>query len=482
MPIPLTTSTELETPPALNTTPGTFVTVDATTKATWANWAALFAAHPPSPGFQYQIGDVDLADWGGAVITNAIGGGAVGNRAAIIYAGADRALHPVVRARDGGGEALVEGIRFNGASASHWYLHGLTWRGHTATENDILLGADVVWDWFLIEDSLRSYGIRLRSGGGGLVVQRGVLRNNLDGSPGSLGIQVDPQGAVPITGVKILDCEIYDYGDSIQVSQSSTDAYVATSGLIDGCEGYLTAARYQGGNLANAENGLDAKSGGAARSWEVRNCRFWGFRSNGVSATGEAVVFHIQANGWWFHDCIFADVPRAVIETLYDDDAPGGNPLPSPDGQDTRRDNEFEDCHFIDVHAFAEEDSDGGGAIVRTANNASFLRCVFARSDSILYIHTTGSHAGGPSFTDCVNVGPLDEDHVDSDEPGVFYVTADNEEATDTGSWDYYERKRWTGPEFALGAIPLTVEAGGGGCSGRRGWRQVAWRPAGTLD
>ncbi|MDJ0788042.1 MAG: hypothetical protein QNK05_14630 [Myxococcota bacterium] len=93
---------------------------------------------------------------------------------------------------------------------------------------------------------------------------------------------------------KILDNEIYDWGDGVQVSAHSSDCNasgsVAKGTLIDGNDIYVRKAKYVDcdtgapdprGGCSCAENGIDIKTPGGSKTTEwtrITNNRLWGFR------------------------------------------------------------------------------------------------------------------------------------------------------------------------------------------------------------
>ncbi|RIK92430.1 MAG: hypothetical protein DCC71_24490 [Proteobacteria bacterium] len=147
-------------------------------------------------------------------------------------------------------------------------------------------------------------------------VQRNVIRNG-DRSHNAndyTGVQIS-MGWEPgedNNWNKVLDNEIYDWGDGISVSgvsSSCNEAGHQHGTIIDGNDVYLTSAKRvncatgandPNGGCACAENGIDVKANpsGDAGSWtQITNNRVWGFRPTttaatcgGSGATGQAIT------------------------------------------------------------------------------------------------------------------------------------------------------------------------------------------------
>lgn len=434
-------SPSLEPLPPANTGVDNRVVVNS--PADFANWAALFTAHPPVAGFEYQFKEGDYRSWGGCSITNAQGGGAAGNRCRMRYVGDNQELHPAIR-KATSDEAVFDRFLFNGSTVQHWLLHGLTQRAPTVGDTDIISGADdIVLDYFLLEDVDRSYGVRVRSGTANWI-QRGVIRSsvNYGTGAGDVGINVVAQDG-SVTGTRILDMEVYDWGDSFQASPNAADEMVATDGLIEGCDFYLTSARQTGGGTtANAENAIDFKIGSDAVPWIVRRNRMWGFRK-GAEATGELVVVHVVARNLVFEDNVFDDAPSGIVVTRW-------NPAPAPLGQDTPRNIVVRGNWFQNLRPYAA--ADGAGAAWRTVNNERFERNVIAKSDALEYIHNAIIDAGGPSYAANLRVGGVLRQHTGTSMS--VYGDRGNRVTREPTTYCTYQRKRWTGIETVDGPLP----------------------------
>lgn len=455
MTILITDSLLLKTLPPKNTTVGTFVVL---TPASFLSWGDCFTTHPPSAGFQYHLTPGDYRGWGIATIDSGVGGGASGNPAMIRYVGSEENLHPVTRKAFGAGEAVVDSILFTGANSKFWHIHGLTTRAPTG-DNDVVSNAHhITWDWMLVEDSTRAYGIRLRSFGSDShqTVQRCVIRNFIRAlGDDSIGVQVFPIGANAIHNTLILDNEIYNVADGVQVSQNASDDFVETSGIIEGNDLYITSAMYgttvagvftpnPSGNHANAENAIDMKSGSYVVPWTIRNNRMWGFRPNGVTSTGDAMVFHIAARNTDVSDNIIGDAPRGLQVSNW-------NVAPSPLGQDTPRNLRFYRNQWHDIIARSGDTTPGSGAALRPINNEYFEGNYYARCDYLLYTHGA-LRAGGPTFTGERRVLPNGLYHPESVAPNP-YVEGGTNLALANATCESYQRRRWTGIQNAVGAF-----------------------------
>lgn len=447
MPRTIATSENLELTPPANTGVDNSYTIE--NPAQHANWAALFAAKAPVPGMHYKFKKGDYRGWGNKTFTNADVAGAAGNRIMLRYVGDDEELHPVARKADAN-EAVFGTLRWNGTTQRSWHTHGLTWRDPTQDPDIIAAVGDIVHDWFLIEDSSRSYGQRIRAGVGN-VLQRGVIRNAVayGTGAGNIGINVIPQSA-PVTGTKILNMEVYDWGDSFQVSDNATDMYMATDGLIEDCDFYLTAARINPDGTATAENAMDFKSGSDTVPWLVNRCRMWGFRA-GAESTGELVTHHNGSRNTIFSDCTFDDAPFGLHVVAWDADdlPPGGLGIQTPRNIICRR------GWFLNIRDYNPDSASGAGSAWRTINNERFEDCVVSKCDAIEYIHTATPHAGGPTYSGIRRITPTLAHHPDTEKQ--VYTDAGNIVEWLPAAFDTYQRKQWTGIETVAGAASAVL-------------------------
>lgn len=441
----ITTSANLEAVPPENTGVDNHTII--TSPAQYANWAALFALYPPTPGFQYRFRRGDYRPWGPFAFTNSHGKGVAGNRVQIRYDDTGKELHPVAR-KAAANEAVFDALRWNGTTQRSWMTHGLTFRGTTNDLDIISAIGDIVHDFVLIEDQDRNYGYRNRSGDGN-VLQRFVIRTSLNYGTGAgdIGVNIVPQSA-PVTGWKVLDGEIYDWGDSFQVSDNAGDMYMACSGLVEGLDLYVTAARQ-----AACENAMDFKAGSDTVQTIVRNCRMWGFRQ-GAESTGELITIHNGARNILWEDCVYGDAPFGLHVVAWDAGnlPPGGLGMQTPRNLITRR------GWFHDIRDYGGS-GDGRGAAWRTINNERYEDGAVARCDALEYIHNNVVHAGGPTYANMLRVLPTLKHHVASAKQ--VYSDVGNRIANTPSGYYTYQRKRWTGIETVAGAEPLSKDGMG---------------------
>jgi hypothetical protein len=134
-------------------------------------------------------------------------------------------------------------------------------------------------------------------------VQANVVRNGNQGRrPGDFGGVMIIWGDVASEDNdfnKVVDNEIYDWGDGIAVAGHTNDCSepgTQSGTVIDGNDVYLTAAKRidcasgasdPDGQCACAENGIDLKSKGGPEAWlwtQVTHNRVWGFRPTSATA------------------------------------------------------------------------------------------------------------------------------------------------------------------------------------------------------
>ncbi len=402
--------------------------------ADFTDWDDLFTTHPPAPGFEYQLKQGDyLTAWGQCLITNAYGGGGTAAAPVVIrYTGNSDNLHPVNRA-GGGAEAIVDGMKFNGSNQANWLVVGLTNRNPGFDTDVIGGGGGIVFHECLFESpaAARHYGIRLRSGDNN-GVQRCVVRGYINVA-GDLGINIVPDNGA-MHGTTIIDNEVYDCGDSFQVSQNAVDETIETSGLVEGNDFYFTATYQNADGTGDMENAMDFKAGSPTLPWIVRNNRCWGSRTNLVSATGDLIVVHVAARNIQFIENIFGDAQAGYIETVTGSYARGI----------VMRRNIFHDIqrYYAEVH---------GGACVRAVSDTILEDNFFVRSGSALYIPGALEN-GGPKLRRNTRIDCA-ANHPDTANSNVYQDTL-NFERVVPSSWDGYQRKRFTGVEVAQGGLP----------------------------
>jgi hypothetical protein len=215
---------------------------------------------------------------------------------------------PAPRAIAQANRAIVYGIYLNGAS--WWVIEGLTIQP-TGTQDHafmvgILGGSRNVLEGNLIDASLQSNdgyqsGVLVREGWTGVAASRNTIQNNVIRGGNKSRLEVDYTG-VDIRSsfttasfndyTKVLDNEIYDWGDGVQLGASNTcdDPGWARGTIIDGNDIYVTAAKRvncedgtpdPNGECSCSENGIDVKSRAGTRVdlWtQITNNRLWGFR------------------------------------------------------------------------------------------------------------------------------------------------------------------------------------------------------------
>lgn len=421
-----------------------------TSPAAFANWAALFADTPPAPGVRYTLRRGNYSPWGQGLIVNGVGVGGTADQPVIIeYEDTDSELHPV-RRKGTANEAIIDGLKFNGSTHGHWLMTGLTNRNPTV-DTDIIAGpGGICFDRCLFEEpaAARHYGIRLRSGDDN-VVQRCVVRGYINAA-GDLGINIVPDNGA-MARARILDNEVYDCGDSFQVSQNAVDGTIATDGLVEGNDFYFTSAYQNPDGTGDMENAMDFKAGNDATPWIVRNNRCWGTRTNLVSATGDLLVVHVNARNIRFIENILGDAQAAYIETVTGSYA---------------RNIVFWRNLVHDIQRYYPEEH--GGAAFRAVSNTRLEGNVVARSNSVLYVPGALEN-GGPVCRGNVRIDTA-INHAGTANTGV-YLDGPNDERT-VARFAGYQRKRWTGIEVAEGALPLQHAR-----AARDGWRRgnAAW-------
>lgn len=449
MPRLLTPSTNLETPPPIVVDGDTVLL----TPASYASWTAMFAANTTKKRYYLQPGD--YRPWGQCAITLS---GAPGARKEMrYYHPATHDLHPYDR-RDVATEARVDVIKYSGGSSRphDWYFHGLTGRqvnGEWSTGSGTGGGKAtyVTWDYCLEEEAL-GYGVRIHASH--CTVQRCVIRQATDGGQNDApGLQIySGSTAEAIEDVKFLDNELIDWADGIALSDDASNSWTPYNNiLVEGNDVYVTSARYLAGGLAETENGLDCKAGSDLPNGIIlRKNRWWGFRQTvaEVGSIGQALAIHRYARNVLIEDDIVGDSPVGITEFNWVDGVP----------QTTPRNTVLRRVWFHDIRDYAAAGGLVGAAACTRANGETrYEDCRFVRSGYVAYKHGW-TPAAGPTFTGCVRIG-TETFHPDSvnypdDDP---YDAALNSNPGTPARYDTYERKRWTGREFAVGAVPAVV-------------------------
>jgi hypothetical protein len=193
----------------------------------FSSWAAVFQAHPNK--LDYLLVPDDYTSWGPVSLLNKSG---TLNRKRTIryYDPATNHLHPVQRNQ----EARIDTISAPQIGTAHWLIHGLTIRQPSAV---VQIGNDthnITFDSMLIEES-RVYGLRIRSAKD-ICIQNSVIRNApIEAQRDSTGISIKPALYKPVSRIKILDNEIYNYGDAIQITDhgpNPADSWVPVENVL----------------------------------------------------------------------------------------------------------------------------------------------------------------------------------------------------------------------------------------------------------
>lgn len=224
--------------------------------------------------------------------------------------------HPAQRAKSSR-ELIIESI--NLSSASHWIIHGLTFRGHSQVSSSGVIGGESnrinansnhnVIDKCLFEEVAKKGTLRINWSNYN-TIQNCVIRNAIPNPKAdNIGIGVKG-GNLNAIGNRIINNEIYDCTDGVQlVYNKKTVRNGYTPGtIVANNDIYLTEKMYRNtpnGQFACAENAIDVKVGGRYDSPEeyvhIVNNRIWGFRATdtscgGSGSSGKAIGTHMKAN------------------------------------------------------------------------------------------------------------------------------------------------------------------------------------------
>lgn len=407
------------------------------------SWEEMLAYYPTVADYLFTPGDYTV--WGDLLLVDTQSGTLGRSRTFRYFNPADDYLHPV--ARVGSNEALVSNISFEDG-VGYWHVHGLTVRAGDKNIKTRTGAHHITFDWMLLENLTQAYGVRILSAGGDATVQRTVIRNaNRPEGTDSVGVQSLPdadEGYVPRT--KLLDCEIYNIGDSFAVSDHGSE--VGGDYIVDGCDLYLTSARYRDGGLADGENSIDLKEGSVSVQSVIKRTRMWGQRRNlEATAAGDAVITHRFSNNVRFEYCIVADSAAGWREV--------GWPVGYPD-LDRARNFEFYRVGFCDISNYSGLDT---GTCIQPLNNTDFDGCTFARSDYVARQNTSLLRAGGPTFSNCRRVDDTELLNPDSVGTVPYSETGTNTVVSASVGYAQYERKRWTGSEVVAGPFLATDAA-----------------------
>lgn len=177
---------------------------------------------------------------------------------------------------------------------------------------------DVVVDRLTLTHASSTYGLRLLSANN-VCVQRSTFGYHFPVPfTDNMAIQVKP--ITPMSGVKIIDNEIFDWVDGIAVTAHNLDPMMPVSNVkIEGNDIYLTPTYQECG-----ENGIDIKAGSDTATVSVTRNRLWGFRQGdtkcaGSGSLGDAILVHVAARNVEIQRNIVFDAPRAYRDKLRDD-------------------------------------------------------------------------------------------------------------------------------------------------------------------
>ena len=364
--------------------------------------------------------------------------------------GVDDAVHPVRRPAEASSAALVDTFRLDGPTTRDWLVQGLTVSEptkHTAIRGK---AGNITVDFCLIEKD-GDHLLRIRDASN-CAIQRCVLRDtiqpyNAKGEPlDSIGIQIDSTDA-DVLAIKILDNEIYNVGDGIQTTPSDFDPTRPVEVLIEGNDIYLEPSRYiPGTDTTLDENAIDLKAGSdSLRPIIIRRNRMWGFRRRAVKgALGEIFVVNKFCRNVVVEKNIMGDAPIGMKDENW--------PPDSVFGADEPRNIIFRLNQFYEIRDY---DADDEGAITKPITSGiSFICNYFSRSDFIAAETTQENvyRGEGPHYegNTRVEVGGIQRSPFLDRVP---YTEPTNAVAAALYGYDTYERKRWTGPELATGAV-----------------------------
>lgn len=436
--VPITDSPNLEPVPAI----GDAVVL---TPSSFASWSAMFAAHPSKDDYLLTPGD--YAGWGTLHINDR--SGTAQRPRTFRYHNPtdnDEGTHPCKRAN----EALVGGIRLARVSTSsdYWLFHGLTRRG-TSAEAWVAFDADhVTWDFCLIEDSDLNPGIRSLCSY--VTVQRCVIRNSSAAfGEDRLGFQAEPFNKVA-TGIKCLDNEIYNYGDSFGVPNDVDEPLLAIDFLVEGNDFYQDGSKYfDGGRQSDSENAIDVKAGSDTVQSVIRGNRMWGFRRNGFSSPGDVLTLHQYYRNLLVEDNIMGEGPIGVRSVFW--------PNTYEDQFQPRR-LVVRNNQIYGVRRYHPDDV--GTAALWSEMDMDARDNTIARCDYVIQkAPVVGYRAGGPTFSGNTRIATKGTQEPGSAHPNP-YDDADNIVGKTPPSYFAYQRKRWTGPEWVEGALPKAARKG----------------------
>lgn len=355
------------------------------TPASYASWAACFAANPLKLDFLLSPGDYTA--WGPIDTYNRVFGTAMRFKTIRYYnPGVDDDVHPVNRLN----QARVAGVKITGPSSQYLVVQGLQIKNGIVNSGASLEAQWIIFDHMLVEEC-EIYGLRMNAVQN-CSVQRSVLRNMVAlAEPGdSVGVQFKNVDGLAFDTIDnfLLDCEIYNCGDSYGFTEAVT-LYQPIEVVVDGNDFYIEASEYVNaagtpdvnGTRTWRENALDIKAGSSRTGKNpITNNRMWGFRRNAApTALGEAMVFQKYARGFDVEDNVIDDCPRG----MKDENWPTTKRIVTPDHTaDT-----FTDVgHHLTTGAGPIVLAPDGGATVPTGTTANLGYWVIYISDDVFKI------------------------------------------------------------------------------------------------
>ena len=400
----------------------------------FSNWDEVFARNPSA--LDYLLTPGDYTHWGPLRLVNRSGEPTRKRTLRYHQPGTDH-LHPVRRSQ----EARIDAIDASGTT-SNWVFHGLSIRNPSATTM-LRGGSQLTFDSMLIEGA-RIYGMRIR-GADHVCVQNSVIRNApLARKQDSVGIQIKPDFG-PVVGTRIVDNEIYNYGDSVQITQAADPWTPVDDTLIENNDLYLAADRTKPDGTGCAENGIDIKAGSDSTLTKVVGNRIWGFRYTDVNcagsgSAGHAIVLHIAARNIRIERNIIGEVPAGVREKYFPPDWPPSN---------MSRRVSISGNYFYNIRRYHPRDL---GAAFELAGDVLVESNVIANGD---YVCDKGPDAGyrlgGPRFKGNTRIAVSLRDPATAEKhPCVFDESLNGTKGAAEARNFIYERRRWTGPEMHL--------------------------------
>ena len=410
----------------------------------------MFQAHSTTLDLLLEPGD--YRPWGVLRFDNQPGHEDDRPRTMRYYNPQDHAVHPVKRRN----AARVDSLQFAKEGTRNWFVQGLTIRNPSANPGVNEHASNLTVDFCLIED-FGEYGFRMRNTDN-CTVQRCVIRDSRQFEVGeSTGVQVRGNRADHILGIQILDNEIYNVGDGIQITANDPDPWIPIEVLIEGNDVYLERSRYIcDTNTSLDENAIDIKAGSdTPASTVIRNNRMWGMRRNAepASAFGELLVLQQYSRKVVIEGNIMGDAPRGMKDEGWPDEAG----IPADSARDILiRDNEF---YAIRDYAAADE-----GAVTKPITGGfEFLDNHVARSSFLADVGPLAYGQPDPKYlgnvlADVDGVQRQPDPAPPSPGPAALpFDPALNPSVPPIFGYETYERRRWTGREFALGAIPRPI-------------------------